>query len=144
MSIVTFARTELERAGYFDADSDYGGMIGPAVLKMVEEFAEEGHSGFSAALASRLFTRLVAFKPLTPLTGADDEWTEVSDGMWQNKRCPTVFKRADGAAYNIDGCIFREPSGACFTSRDSRVPVTFPYVPKSEYVDRPASNEEGE
>lgn len=28
-----------------------------------------------------------------------------------------------------------EPDGGCYTSRDSLVPVTFPYTPKSEYVD---------
>lgn len=140
MTLEQFAKSELERAGLFDKDSDYGGMMGEAVMKMVKVFADEGHSGFSAGLAVSIFEKVARFQPLTPLTGDDEEWTDVSYGgspMWQNKRCPSVFKGADGQAYNSEGRIFREPSGLCFTSSDSRVPVTFPYTPKREYVDVP-------
>jgi hypothetical protein len=136
-NLTEFARSELERAGMFDKDSDYGGMLGEAVLKMVEQFAEEGHSGFSASMAIALFEKVARFEPLTPLTGEDKEWTEVGDGVFQNRRCSHVFKE-NGAAYDIEGVIFCEPGGACFTSRDSRVPVIFPYVPTREYRDVPA------
>lgn len=128
------AEEELKRAGMFDEDSDYGGALGDAVMKMVRLFAEEGHSGMSAGAAISLFERVVKFEPLTPLTGEDDEWHEVGDGQFQNIRCSHVFKNAEGA-YDINGRIFREPSGACFTSSESRAPVTFPYTPKREYVD---------
>jgi len=133
-SLETFAENELRRAGFFDKDSAYDGMLGEAVMKMVKLFADEGHSGMSAGIAIDLFQRVARFEPLTPLTGADDEWTEVSDGMWQNRRCPHVFKE-NGAAYDSTGRVFREPDGCCFTSAGSRVPITFPYVPKVEYVD---------
>jgi len=137
-NLEVFAREELTRAGLFDEDSDYGGMMGDAVMKMIEAFAEEGHSGFSANMAISIFSKLARFEPLTPLTGEDDEWTEVGErdgvSVFQNKRCPHVFKEED-RAYDIEGRIFREPSGARFTNRDSRVPVTFPYTPTREYVD---------
>lgn len=136
-----FAKDELTRAGYFDPDSDYGGMLGDAVMKMIKVFADEGHSGFSAHRAIAIFERVARFEPLTPLTGADDEWNEIRDGEWQNRRCSHVFKNLDGA-YDIQGRVFREPNGCCFTSRDSRVAVTFPYVPKIEYVDVPADRSE--
>lgn len=136
-NLETFAESELRRAGAFDKDSDYMGALGPAVMKMIAVFSEEGHSGFSANLAINLFERVARFEPLTPLTGEDDEWMEITDGQWQNVRCYHVFKDESGA-YDIEGKIFREPSGACFTSRDSRLPVTFPYVPKREYVDVPS------
>lgn len=137
-NLTKFAEDELNRAGLFDKDSDYGGMIGEAVMKMVKVFADEGHSGSSAGIAISLFQKVASYEPLTPLTGDDDEWTEVSDGIFQNRRCSHVFKE-DGQAYDIDGRVFREPSGACFTNRDSRVQVTFPYVPKREYVDVPTA-----
>lgn len=139
MTLVEFAREELRLAGLFDKDSDYGGMIGDAVMKMVEQFAGEGHSGTSAALTISIFEKVSRYLPLTPLTGADEEWFDpMGDGRClQNTRCPHVFKEA-GRAYDIQGRIFREPSGACFTSIDSRVDVTFPYTPTSEYVDVPA------
>lgn len=129
-----FAKEELTRAGLFDEDSDYGGMLGHAVMKMVKVFADEGHSGFSASMAVAAFSKLVRFEPLTPLTGDDDEWGEVDDGVFQNIRCSHVFKDKTGA-YDIQGRVFREPSGACFTNGESHVPVEFPYTPKTEYID---------
>lgn len=143
MSLLEHARTELQIAGLFDPDSDYGGMLGEAVMRLMETFSGEGHSGFSAGMAIGIFEKLARYEPLTPLTGADDEWVEVAEEqlsptetapLFQNKRCSRVFK-AGGNAWDIDGRIFREPSGICFTSRDSRVPVTFPYTPTREYVD---------
>lgn len=132
---VSFAESELRRAGWFNKDGFYGDMMGHAVLNMIKQFADEGHSGMSAGLAISLFSRLAKFEPLTPLTGEDDEWNQIADGTWQNKRCSRVFKDAEGRAYDIEGRVFREPSGACYTSRDSRVYVAFPYEPKTEYVD---------
>ncbi len=133
-NLTDFARSELERAGLFDKESDYGGMLGTAVLRLVEVFADEGHSGMSAGMAISLFERLARFEPITPLTGNDDEWNEVDEGVYQNRRCPHVFKEG-GAAYNAEGVIFRDPDGCCYTSGESRVAVTFPYVPKTEYRD---------
>jgi hypothetical protein len=109
-------------------------MLGPAIMRLVEAFAAEEHSGMSASIAASAFARLAQWEPLTPLTGEESEWTEVRDSLYQNKRCSHVFKEQE-QAYNQQGRIFREPSGICFTSRDSRVYITFPYVPKSEYVD---------
>lgn len=138
-NLTDYARAELERAGLFREDSDYGGMLGTAVLKLVKVFAKEGHSGFSAAMATSLFSKVSRFEPLTPLTGEDDEWRESAggNGLFQNKRCGRVFKGANGEAYDIDGKVFREPDGATFTSGDSRVPVTFPYTPTTEIIDVP-------
>jgi hypothetical protein len=139
-NLVRHAEYELRRAGYFDEDSDYGGLLGPAVLKMVEAFSEEGHSGYSAKIAVRLFEKLASFEPITPLTGEDDEWFEYTEGRFQNIRCSHVFKDGDGQAYDIEGRIFRDPDGSMWTNGDSRVPVTFPYVPTREVVDREPSN----
>ncbi|RWL14861.1 MAG: hypothetical protein EOR57_31440 [Mesorhizobium sp.] len=142
MSLQDFARDELTRAGLFDEDSDYGGMLGESVMKMIDVFADEGHSGFSAGMAISIFKKVASYEPLTPLTGEDDEWVDHGGGSFQNKRCSHVFKD-NGNAYDIQGRIFREPDGVCFTSRASHVPVTFPYTPTSEYVDVPAQPTQG-
>ena len=108
------------------------------VLELLRVFADEGHSGSTAPYTVNMFKKLAMFEPLVPLTGEDWEWAEVSDGVFQNKRCSRVFKQADrfnGQAYDLDGRVFREPNGSCYTSKESRVPITFPYTPKTEYVD---------
>lgn len=135
MSIfVQHAEYELELLG--GLDDEYNKAMASDIMEIVRIFAKQGHSGFSASYAIGALTRLLALEPLTPLQGTEDEWVEVSPGLYQNKRCGHVFKEHDHA-YDIEGKIFREPNGVCFQSKDSRVPVTFPYTPKSEYIDVP-------
>jgi len=133
-NLVAHAKRELELAKMFGEGDFYGGMMGNAVMKLIEVFSEEGHSGMSASMAISMFERLARFEPLTPLTGEDSEWVEVGTGVFQNNRCSHVFKE-NGAAYDSEGRIFRSPDGTCTMRRDSRVAVTFPYTPKREYVD---------
>ena len=132
--LVNYAERELRLAGLFDEDSDYGSMLGEAVMELVKVFADQNHSGLSATLVLNIFNKVARCKPLTPLTGEPEEWNEIAKGFFQNKRCSTVFKR-DGIAYHTEGVIFRDREGLCFTSRDSRVEITFPYIPESKYVD---------
>ena len=139
-SLEEYARSEMQIAGLFDADSDYGGAIAEGVLKLIKMFSDEGHSGASAGMSLSIFEKVARFRPLTPLTGEDSEWNEIGDGSYQNNRCSSVFKERDGTAYDINGKVFREPSGACYTNHKSRVAVTFPYVPKTEYVDVPEAS----
>lgn len=112
-----------------------------ALREIVFVFGSQGHSGFSAGYATDALEKLLRFEPLRPLTGEASEWVEVGTGWWQNNRCSRVFKDADGRAYDIKGRVFREPNGCCYTSIDSRVYVTFPYRPKTEYVDVPFPEE---
>lgn len=111
--------------------------IADGTVELLAVLSHQGHSGGSIGFALNFFKAMASFEPWGPLTGEDSEWGEPYDGEGtrQNRRCSHVFKKADGIAYDIEGRIFREPSGACFTNRDSRVEVTFPYTPKREYVD---------
>jgi hypothetical protein len=127
-------RAEMAAAGYFDGEAMNAHMAAD-LIDLVRVFSTQGHSGFSAPFAIRLFREVASFKPLGPLTGADSEWMDVAEvsgmPMWQNKRCGHVFKDGDGQAYDIDAVIFEEPSGARFTGRHSRQFITFPYTPRS-------------
>jgi hypothetical protein len=111
-SIVSYAENELRLAGWYNEDAFYGDLMPKAVMRQARLFSIEGHSGMSAGLAMNLTKQVCMFRPLTPLTGADDEWNEVGEGTYQNKRCPHIFKEADGRAYDIQGKIFEEPDGA--------------------------------
>lgn len=113
--------------------------MGEHVADMVAMFGLEDHSGFSASYARQYIDKALRFEPFSALTGQDSEWGEPfsCDGTRQNKRCSHVFKGAEGRAYDINGRVFRETDGACFTNKDSRVYVVFPYHPTTEYVDVP-------
>lgn len=54
-SFVEHAQNWLESRGLFDADEMYGGALGKAVMRMVETFSDERHSGNSALWARSLF-----------------------------------------------------------------------------------------
>jgi len=146
------AMTEFRAAKWVDENGQFYDemqqMICEHVLKLLDVFADEGHSGSSAPYAINLFQKLASFEPVVPLTGEDWEWNKVSDGVYQNKRCSHVFKqkdRFDGQAYDIEGKIFwnwykdenGEPFKSHYTGKNSQVPITFPYVPKREYVFEP-------
>lgn len=133
-NLVEHAKRELTAAGLFKKDSDYDGMLGDAVLELVKVFSRQGHSGFSASMCIEAFKIVASFEPMIPLQGTDDEWVAVSEGLFQNNRCSHVFKNAEGA-YDIEGKIFREPDGCCFTNSESHVAISFPYTPTKEYVD---------
>jgi hypothetical protein len=144
-SLLKYAMHELDLIGMTeDSTDDWNKAMRDHILHMVKEFSDEGHSGMSASYALNILKNLLDFKPLTPLTGADDEWTMidyVGDMIAQNKRCFHVFRGDDGRAYDIAGIIFYEwctdENGkrykSHFTSKDSRVYITFPYTPTNEY-----------
>jgi len=147
-NMTEYAKNELDIIGMTeDNPEEMNQSMRKHILHMIEEFAEEGHSGFSASYALGILTKLLAYKPLTPLTGEDNEWMEVgpsSDGkpLYQNKRCFSVFKDSSGGVYDSNGKVFTETCvdedgeefESSFSNKDSSVPVTFPYTPKTEYV----------
>lgn len=121
-------------------DDEIQEWMNSSVLELVFVFETQGHSGFSAPYAIATLEKALSFEPLSPLTGEDNEWVCVDEGLLQNKRCSRVFKD-DTGAYDVEGKIFREPSGACYTSIESRVPVQFPYTPTTTYIDVPEVKE---
>jgi hypothetical protein len=134
-TIKTYAINELTRIGMYNSGEEMDDEMCEHILKIVDVFDEEGHSGFSAEYAIGILQKLLRWEPLSPLTGDDDEWRNLENGRFQNKRCSRVFKGEKGAqAHDIRGKVFVNPDGATFTSRDSRVYIDFPYVPKTEYV----------
>lgn len=120
------ARIEHDEAGFQD-------LLDKNVLELLETFCNQGHSNNTAPYVIAMFSRLAMYKPITPLTGEDDEWRERSGGKYQNKRYGAVFKDADGRAYNIEGKIFSYDNGKTWWSnKDSKVYIDFPYVVPDE------------
>ena len=128
MSVTDFAKAEMDRAGFHHVERDL-------ILEMMRSFFKKYDSGGAVwAMAPVLehlpvVKRLIACKPLTPLTGEPDEWLECDGGVLQSKRLPSVFKDPrwhDGKlAYDLDN-----PAGP-------REPITFPYMPERAEVPPP-------
>lgn len=132
------ARREFEAAGWTKGgkfDDEWQKLICDQVVELLTTFSTHGHSGTTAHYALDLFTKLASFKPIAPLTGADDEWVDIlgDRGLLQNKRNSSVFKE-DGRAYYIDAIVFEERNGTRFTSFESRREVKFPCNPKPKIV----------
>lgn len=138
-NLIAHAKRELQAAGYKldGTDEPYNKMAAEAILELIEVFGKQGHSGFSAGYCISAFAALAKFEPLGPLTGDDSEWFDHGHNdstKYQNKRCGHVFKGADGIAYDSQAVVFEEPGGCRFTGRHSRMPVTFPYTPRTAYA----------
>ena len=149
------AREEFRAAGWMDENGDIKdemqAMICADVLDLLNVFAKQGHSGSSASYALSLFNRLADFKCIGPLTGQDSEWNEASPGLWQNKRCSSVFKNKEGDAWDINSKVFWEwcqgpydedekgyPGMSVYksyyTNGESHMAITFPYTPPKEPI----------
>ena len=121
MSLINQAKHELKLINFGEEDSAV--MIG-----ILETFFEQWDSGGAVHAVAPILQRLIAGKALTPLTGEDDEWFDHGGGVFQNKRCSSVFKdpRFHGGerAYDID-------------AREPRAAITFPYWPDRADVPSP-------
>jgi hypothetical protein len=142
-NLLSYAEDELNRIGMTENSPDEMNVeMRKHILHMVQEFSEEGHSGFSGRYALNILTKLLDFKPITPLTGAEDEWNDVGEDYWQNKRCSSVFKKADGTCYDIDGKVFwewyRDENGEAvktyYSGSGCSTPVIFPYTPPNKPI----------
>ena len=126
--MIEWAKSELARIEH-DEDGIQD-CIDAQILELLEVLSNQGHSNFTANYVLNTFDRLARYLPLTPLTGEDDEWNEIGNGQFQNKRYSAVFKDAGGRAYNSEGKIFSYNGGKTwFTNKDSRVYISFPYMP---------------
>lgn len=70
-----------------------------AALEAFEVLVEQGHSGYSIGVTKRILNDLIDGKPLTSITGEDDEWYDIHNRndergfvIQQNKRCTALFK----------------------------------------------------
>lgn len=118
MSIIEHAKRELAAVNFGEDDSR-------VMVEILEKFFDQWDSGGAVHAVAPVLQRLIAGKPLGPLTGEDSEWfIHDMEGCYaQNKRCGTVFKEKDGRAYDID--------------TPGRPTITFPYWPDKAEVSSP-------
>lgn len=137
---------EFQLAGWLDDEGNYSdkmqGAVCKDVLAMLEVISAGRHSGSSASYTVNLFADLAKYKIITPLTGEDDEWDDVSDYgiregtllLHQNIRETSVFKETsisgEVTCYQVDGIVWDTPDRGSYTDGHSRVYIdSFPYTP---------------
>lgn len=137
-NLLKHAERELKLIGY-DGKDEYDKMAKEAILQLIETFAKQGHSGFSADYVANMFHKLANYETLSPLTGNDDEWNDVSDmsgdrkTLFQNNRDSRVFKNDDGAFFTE--AIVWQDDVYHFSNKDSKRYIkSFPFTPKTFYV----------
>jgi len=65
MTETDWAIRNLELAGYFGKGSDYDGLLGRAVKRLLLAHQEEGHSGYSHEITVNLFKKVALGEALT-------------------------------------------------------------------------------
>ena len=93
-NLVEHAKRELELVGEEPEFID-------GLLKVIQAFADMGHSGGSASVAIPVINELLQFKNLKPLTDNSDEWMLVGEQMWQNVRNSEAFSDDGGKTYYL-------------------------------------------
>lgn len=114
-------------------------IINKNILNIIDKFLEQGYIGSCDKHSLSIVERLIHFKPITPLTGKDDEWVgyvyNKDQTTYRNKRCPSVFKYVDSVGNiesieDADSTIVSDNGGITwFSNKRFRKSVTFPYLP---------------
>jgi hypothetical protein len=149
----TWAEKEIELAHEIE-DDFYSSGCYQSALKAFESLVEDGHSGMSIMVTKGILNRLIDGKPLTALSGEDDEWGYFTysmdeDGVIvsQNKRYASLFKYVDlkGTVKYKDidrvRCYNLKHPNAAFSSGliskviDEMYPIEMPYYPEDKPIE---------
>lgn len=99
-NLVAHARRELRIIGE-DRDTVEG------LCRVIQAFADMGHSGSSAHFATLYLDKLLRYQPLSDLTDDPTEWIDRhAEGMttrplWQSKRNPEAMSTDGGKTYYL-------------------------------------------
>lgn len=99
-NLVAHARRELRLIG---EDQD----VIDGLSRVVQAFADMGHSGGSAHFAALYLDKLLRYQPLSELTDEPSEWTDrhaegmTTSPLWQSVRNSEAFSHDGGKTYYL-------------------------------------------
>lgn len=133
------------------------------ILALCEAFGKSGQSGgsapYTATAISKAVKKLMLQEPICPITGIDEEWTNVreiseeDEMMYQNNRCSALFKSKSGKCWYVDAIVKKTESGSCWSGSfwlskedyltgdkskmvgSAQYVKSFPFEPKTFYID---------
>ena len=107
-------------------------LLEKCIIEIIEILEKPEYKEIPENFILEFLKRLMLYMPLTELTGEDDEWVEIGDNLFQNKRCRTVFKENE-ECYDSEGIYFYdEKNDTYYTSKNSRIKIDFPYIVPTE------------
>lgn len=135
----------------YDKDTVYSNSLKKAknvIVKLCKVIDKEPMPDLEKQAVVKIFAKLAMGMPLTPLTGEDNEWKEVDiasepNVKWQNKRCPRVYKREDGTAFDSEYYTFTFGNGIYFKNEASSKDIEFPYTVKPSIRARYGGEKDG-
>lgn len=110
-NIVKHAKNEFKYAWGIDVDAsrakkkEYCHMqlrICEDILDILSTQCSHNDSGFSMSYKVGVLNKLMRLKPISKLTLDIDEFNEVDNGLWQNKRDSSVFMNKEGNVSSIN------------------------------------------
>jgi len=132
------------------------------IMELTNKFLESGQSGGSAPYYANAITscisKLLLFQPISPLSGIDSEWSDISEicggeTTFINTRDSSVFKDGLNQVSKVSAISFKDENGSCWSgscwksksdylTNDKSLKVTskqliskFPFTPKTFYID---------
>jgi len=135
MSLAAHFTRELKISGLYYNSTN----LASAIVEIGKLLDSRELSTDDVVKCAALMEKLIKVEPLTPLTGDEDEWIAVDSEWDMNLRCKRVFREKEtGLAYDIHAKLFIESIGGkkrVFNDSNSRVIISFPYTPKTEYIE---------
>ena len=132
-TLIKHLERELRYAGLLSGTDPIEEKLVEDLRSLVALFASQNHSGGTGFQTLQLLDRIVNFKPLTPLAGAEIEWEPIDQmpGWLQNVRCTSVIKDDSGQSRDIGmKPVYVFPDGVTVTKSTDEAPIiTFPYMP---------------
>lgn len=160
MSLLSWAEKEIELAMKAEKDASkendgycmdgYVKACYDSAFKAFKSLVEDEHSGMSIRITKGILDRLIDGKPLTPLTGENDEWgynytNDKGVKSFENKRMSAFFIDVypDGTvkysdlerSYCVDintGASY--DCGLVIDIVDELYPINFPYMPPAKEI----------
>ena len=114
----------------------------PEILQLIEKFSQSAGYVTSTNSTSHLLIavidQLLHSMPLSPIYSNDDiQWELVFDGVYQNKRCGSIFKDHYGAYY-LDAIIWCHKenhfNGVVDGIHSAQYIKSFPFYPTTYYI----------
>lgn len=126
----SWTHTQLQDAGLFDTDSDYGGALGTDLAEISLVVSSQGDSGFSRMMKVGLLKELLLGNPIAPIHDREEDWVKIGDNDFQHRKNYAVFKGRFPRPYDLDAVAVTDGASASiniYTMFAGQIKA-FPYI----------------